>query len=45
MVEERRKEKGGGEAIISIFDKKFVQMFKDKIFGKLSLFYPERLAS
>lgn len=43
----RREEKErGGKAITSIFDKRFVQMFKDKkIFGKVSLFYPGRLAS
>lgn len=48
MVEERGEKKrgGGGKAITSIFDKRFVQMFKDKIiFGKLSLFYPGRPAS
>lgn len=45
MVEERAERKGA-KAITSIFDKRFVQMFKDKkIFGKVSLFYPGRLAS
>lgn len=43
----RREEKERGEkAITYIFDKRFVQMFKDKIiFGKLSLIYPEGPAS
>lgn len=42
----RREEKERGKkAIISVFDEKFVQMFKDtKIFGKL-LFYPQRLVT